>query len=103
MRYEEKEKLTRHRDTSDEAVASRLKAAVLVSGLRQKDIAAALGLSTKTLNSQIMKGRPSISLMAFFYREHRIDFNFLLFGDFVQLPGDVQAELLGALADGKLS
>ena len=103
MRFEEKETLTRQRDTSDEAVAVRLKAAVTVTGLRQNEIAAALNLSSKTLNSQIMKGRPSIDLMAFLYREHRIDFNFVLFGDFAQLPSDVQAELLTALAYAKRS
>jgi len=35
--------------------------------------------------------------MRYFYRAHRIDFNFLLHGDFAQLPADVQARLFAAL------
>lgn len=94
-----RERLARTGDTSDEAIALRLKAAERVSGMTQKEIAAQLGLSPTTLNSQVRSGRPSIKLMRYFYRSFRVDFNFILHGDLPQLPTNVQRELLAALGD----
>jgi len=37
----------------------------------------------------------------FLHRNHRIDFNFVFNGDFVQLPGDIQTALEAALASAK--
>jgi hypothetical protein len=35
--------------------------------------------------------------MRYFFRSHRIDFNFLIHGEFAQLPADVQDRLFSAL------
>ncbi len=98
-----RERLARTGDTSDDAISARLKAAERVSGMAQKEIAAHLGLSPTTLNSQVRSGRPSIKLMRFYYRSFRIDFNFILHGDLPQLPSNVQLELLDALGQLKQS
>jgi hypothetical protein len=39
--------------------------------------------------------------MRFYFRAHRIDFNFLMHGDFAQLPADVQAQIFDALPSAK--
>lgn len=81
------------------ATAIRLRAAFLVSGLDQHlDLARAAGIS-KTVLSNAMAGStyPNRDLMKYLYRAHRIDFNFLMNGDFAQLPGDVQDRLFPAL------
>lgn len=70
-----------------------------MAGAAQKDIAEAVGIK-KTAYSNMETGRsfPSRTVMRWFYRLHRIDFNFLMHGDFAQLPGDVQDRLFPALA-----
>jgi transcriptional regulator with XRE-family HTH domain len=103
MDYATKERLARTRDASDEAIATRLQAARRAVGLQQKDLARKLGVSATTYNSQEVRGRPSREAMLLFYREFRIDFNFVLHGDFAQLPGDVQEALFAALAAGEPS
>lgn len=98
MTIEEREKLFRLNDDSDEAVAVRLRAAREVAGFkRQRDFAEALDLNYQTYHSQEKKGRPSPPTVRFLYRNHRIDFNFVYNGDFLQLPGDVQMALETAL------
>lgn len=98
MTIEEREKLFRLNDDSDEAVAVRLRAAREVAGFkRQRDFAEALNLKYQTYHSQEKKGRPSPSTVRFLYRNHRVDFNFVYNGDFLQLPGDVQMALEAAL------
>lgn len=100
MTIEYREKLFRLNDDSDEAVAMRLRAAREVAGFRkQRDFAAALDLNYQTYHSQEKKGRPSPSTVRFLYRNHRIDFNFVYNGDFLQLPGDVQVALEAALSE----
>ena len=37
--------------------------------------------------------------MLYFKRNHRIDFNFFMDGDWVQLPGDVQSKLFPILQE----
>ncbi|MGK7653178.1 helix-turn-helix domain-containing protein [Roseovarius sp. B08] len=99
MTIEEREQLFRLNDDSDEAVALRLRAAREVAGYKkQRDFAEALDLNYQTYHSQEKKGRPSPSTVRFLYRNHRIDFNFVYNGDFLQLPGDVQAALEKALS-----
>lgn len=97
MRPEEKERLTRHRDTSQEAISWRLRAALKAERVKQIDIAADLGSKATTINSQIAAGSPSVSLIAYLYKNFRIDFNFILFGDYAQLPRDVEERLLATL------
>lgn len=98
MNIDEKERLARFRDTSNEAISTRLHAAWRASGYAtQKDFAAALGMSHTTYNTQESKGRPALSVLHFLYRNHRIDYNFILYGDFLQLPVAVQDALFVAL------
>ncbi|MFU1476356.1 XRE family transcriptional regulator [Roseovarius sp. C7] len=100
MTIDEREKLFRLNDASDEAVAVRLRAAREVAGFdRQRDFAKALDLNYQTYHSQEKRGRPSPSTVRFLYRNYRIDFNFIYNGDFLQLPGDVQTALEVALSD----
>lgn len=98
MKTQDKDRLTKIGDTGAEAIAHRLRAARQVAGLRQTEVAAAIGISSKTLHSQEAKGAPSIATMRYYYRNFRIDFNFFIHGDYAQLPGDVQTALFDALA-----
>lgn len=69
----------------------------MVAEPTQKEFAAHVGLSPTTYNSQETKGSPSMKVMEYLYKNHRIDFNFVLYGDFLTLPGDVQTALFAAL------
>lgn len=97
MDIDRKEALARHRDTSNEAIATRLRAARSLAGGTQADFAREVGIAPTTYNSQEMKGRPSLEILHHLYRNYRVDYNFILFGDFLQLPGDVQQALFLAL------
>lgn len=103
MNIDEKETLFQRGNASDEAVRRRLRAALSISDRPQKEIAAELGISPTTLNSQIMSGHPKKDLMVFIYRNLKIDFNFLLFGDFLQLSEATQIALIEALSDARRS
>lgn len=99
MDLEKKTKLARVNDMSQEAAAIRLRAAFAVTGLKQhNDLAAAAGVS-KTVLSNAMAGStyPNRNVLKYLYRAHRVDFNFMMNGDFAQLPGDVQDLLFPAL------
>ena len=99
MDIESKAILARLNDMGHEATAIRLRAAFIASGLRQhKDLAKAAGIS-KTVLSNAMAGStyPNRDLMKYLFRAHRIDFQFIMNGDFAQLPGDVQDRLFPAL------
>ncbi|WP_299359107.1 helix-turn-helix transcriptional regulator [uncultured Paracoccus sp.] len=81
------------------ACAIRLRAAFMLTGLeKHQDLAGAAGIS-HTVLSNAMNGAtyPNREVMQYLHRAHRIDFNFLMNGDFAQLPGDVQARLFPAL------
>lgn len=97
MNIEEKERLTRFQDFSDEAVSRRLRAARSIVSSSQKEFAKTVDLSETTYNSQEVRGRPSREVMNYLYRNKRIGPNFILFGEFLQLPGDVQNALIDAL------
>jgi len=99
MDLDEKTKLARVNDMGLAATAVRLRAAFIATGLKQQlDLAKAAGIS-KTVLSNAMAGStyPNREVMKYLYRAHRIDFNFVLNGDFAQLPGDVQQKLFPAL------
>lgn len=99
MDIETKARLARLNDMGNEATAIRLRAAFIASGIRQhKDLAKAAGIS-KTVLSNAMAGLtyPNRDLMKYLFRAHRIDFQFMMNGDFAQLPGDVQDRLFPAL------
>lgn len=99
MDLERRTSLARVNDMSLEATAIRLRAAFLVTGLEQHlHLARASGIS-KSVLSNAMAGAsyPNRNVMKYLYRAHRIDFNFIMNGDFAQLPGDVQDRLFPAL------
>lgn len=104
MTAEEKLKAFRTGDGSHEAIALRLRCARRAAGfVKQKQLADALGVSKTTYGHQEKQGKPPISTIRYLYLNHRIDFNFILNGDFAQLPGDVIASLETALhAEGLL-
>lgn len=100
MEIDAKERLARKNDMSLEAMAIRLRAAQKATGLNQKQLAEAAGVkNTVVSNAQAGMTAPSHPVMRYLYRAHRIDFNFLLHGDFAQLPGDVQEQLFPCLED----
>lgn len=99
MDIETKSNLARVNDMGLAATAVRLRAAFIVTGLPQHlELAKAAGIS-KTVLSNAMAGStyPNRDLLKYLYRAHRIDFNFMMNGDFSQLPGDVQDRLFVAL------
>jgi transcriptional regulator with XRE-family HTH domain len=101
MNIDQKESLAMRGDMGTEATRKRLIAARMVSGMRlQKEFAAACGVSQTTYNN-MEKGLsfPSRDVMKYLYRAHRVDFNFIINGDFSQLPADVQDELFLKLSE----
>lgn len=98
MNVDDRAKLARLNDMGLKACAIRLRAAQIATGLQAKQLASASGIS-KTVLSNAMAGDtyPNRDVMKYLYRAHRIDFNFLMNGDFAQLPGDVQAAIFPAL------
>ena len=93
MTSDEKIRIFRRGDSSPEAIRHRLIAARKSTGLTQNDFAKEAGIIKTTYNTQEMRGAPSIKAMRHLYVQYRIDFNYLLFGDFAQLPADVQDTL----------
>lgn len=98
MDIEHKERLARLGDISPEAVRVRLLAARNSIEMKQQDVAGAVGLKKTTFNSQEVRGAPSAVTMRYYHRQHRIDYNFILHGDFAQLPQDVPSRLFSELA-----
>lgn len=98
MDHNEKRRLARTGDAEKDAAAMRLRAARLVSGLSQEALGAA-GSVKKAAISNAEKGLayPNRSVLLFLHRDLRIDFNFMIHGDFAQLPGDVQSSIFDAL------
>ena len=98
MDIEQKERLARLNDMGLEATAIRLRAARMAAGMSQKNLALACDMSNTVLNNAEMGlTAPNHKVMKYLYRAHRIDFNFLLNGDFAQLPGDVQSAIFASL------
>lgn len=94
-----KERLARTGDISADAMAVRLKAARMVAGYRvQKEFAELCGMKPQNYNN-IEKGKqaPNVTLLKMLYRSFRIDFNFMIYGMFSQLPQDVQTSLFREL------
>lgn len=100
VEYREKIAMARTGDASVEACALRLTAARIVTGMSKTEFCKAAGVSlTSFLNSEAARSYPSRKVMVYLHRNHRVDFNFILHGDFQQLPGDVQEKLLDAIAE----
>jgi Helix-turn-helix. len=102
MNLAEKEQLTHLGDMSKNACAVRLLAARLSTGMTQSEASQQSGVPTNSLNN-MERGRqfPNREIMRFYFRAHRIDFNFLMHGDFAQLPADIQAQIFDALPTAK--
>lgn len=101
MDTENKEALALTRDMSKRAAAIRLIAARLAIGMGQEQLAQDMGegmTKQKIGNAERGANFPPPMLMRYFHRQHRIDFNFLMHGDFSQLPLDVQSRLFATLA-----
>jgi transcriptional regulator with XRE-family HTH domain len=98
MDINEKERLARRHDDSKAACATRLAAALATTGMKQKEIASQAGIGEANIsNAKKALNYPTMPLMRWLYRGHRIDFNFLMAGEFAQLPADVQDRLFAAL------
>ena len=101
MNVEEKERLARWRDISKEACGRRLKAAKLAVGLTSTSLAEAMGEGMtvqKISNAERGDNYPSIPLLRYLLRSHRVDYNFIFHGEFAQLPADLQDQLFAQLA-----
>lgn len=98
MDFADKERLTRRNDTGLEACAIRLRAARELTGKQAQALAKECGVS-KTVYSNAETGvtYPNRDVMKHLFRAYRIDFNFMMNGDFAQLPGDVQDAIFPAL------
>lgn len=98
----ENERLALTNDMSLEACAIRLRAARLYTGLSQIEVCNQIGVKKTTYNNMEQAlSFPSRDVMRWFYRTHRLDFNFLMNGDYAQLPADLHARLFDALRDAK--
>ncbi|MFC4668361.1 helix-turn-helix domain-containing protein [Seohaeicola nanhaiensis] len=98
MDFQTKQRLAHKDDTGLAACAIRLRAARAVTGKQAQQLAREVGVS-KTVYSNAENGLtyPNRDVMKHLYRSYRIDFNFLINGDFAQLPGDLQERLFPAL------
>lgn len=98
MDTEQKARLARKDDTGLAACAIRLRAARIFTGRQSKDLAKDAGVSKGVMsNAESGATYPNRDVMSHLYRNYRIDFNFLMNGDYAQLPGDVQDRLFPAL------
>lgn len=98
MNFDEKQRLARQNDTGLAASAIRLRAARKVVGKGQIDMAKEYGVTNKVLsNAENGLTYPSRDILSTLWRSYRIDFNFMINGDFAQLPADVQDRLFAAL------
>ena len=97
MDIEERERLFRYRDSSPEAISLRLRAARSLVAPSQKDFAALVGINNKTYHYQESAGAPGIQVIDYLYKNARVGPNFILLGEFLPLPGDVQNALVDVL------
>lgn len=96
LEYQDKIAMTRMGDASIEACAERVAVARAATGLSKTKFCKEAGVGlTSFLNAEAGRSYPSRAVMLYLHRNHRIDFNFILHGDFQQLPSDVQSVLIG--------
>lgn len=98
MEESEKNALTLKHDESSQAAGVRLRAARFYVDLGQLELGKAAGV-TKSAISNCERGDsyPSRKLMRYFYRNHRIDYNYFIDGEWIDLPGSVQEKLFPLL------
>lgn len=98
MEPDRRDRLARTGDTGLEAVAIRLRAARKFAGLEQKDVERETGVKkTSISNAENGLNYPGVPLMRYYYRMHRLDFNFVMNGDWSQLPSSTHQALFVAL------
>ncbi len=98
MQLDQKIALAMTGDDSKKAQAIRLRAARMLAGLGQEELARQVGVGKSAIsNMELAVSYPSLPVMRYFYRGHRVDFNFFMNGDFAQLPGDVQEQIFPQL------
>jgi transcriptional regulator with XRE-family HTH domain len=98
MNIQEKERLAMLGDMSARACGLRLASAREAAGLSQKQLAELSGHGANQVNNmEKARQHPNREIIRYLYRAHRIDFNFILHGDFAQLPSDVQDRLFASL------
>jgi transcriptional regulator with XRE-family HTH domain len=98
MTPEQKQRLARQNDTGLVASAIRLRAARKIAGRDQRDMAVECDVSNTVLsNAENGLTYPGREILSAYWRGYRIDFNFLINGDFAQLPLDLQERLFPAL------
>lgn len=100
MTYEEKMRLARTGDYSDEAASMRLRAARMMSGLSQLALGKEIGVGKAAVNN-MENGRsyPNKKAFIFFHQSQRLDANYFVLGEFRQLPSDVQEGIFPLLAE----
>lgn len=98
MGIEAKDRLARAGDWSDKAAGFRLEAAIRATGLAKTAFAERSGQQlTAIINSTKGRSHPSKQSMRALYRFFRIDPTFIMFGDYGQLPADVQDRIFAEL------
>ena len=90
-------KLSRYRDSSEQAISLRLKASRTFVSESQVAFATAVGLKKTTYNHQEVSGRPSKDVLDYLYLTHEIGPNFILYGDGRRLPADAIEAIAAAL------
>lgn len=101
MSIDSKEALAMTRDMTPKAAAIRVLAARLAIGMGQEQLAQDMGegmTKQKMANAERGANYPPQSLLKYLHRQHGIDFNFMMHGDFSHLHPDLQARLFDALA-----
>lgn len=100
MDTKQREALALTRDDGLKAAAIRLRAARKLAGLGQAELGAKVGKGKASIsNCEHGLSFPSRAVMVYLFREHRVDFNFLIHGEFAQLPADVRDGLFETLVD----
>ena len=100
MEYEVKARLARTGDVSKDAVSLRLRAAreSLLPRRSQKSMAEEFGVAISTYasweNADVF---PSVEVIRHFRREYEFTFDFIIYGDWLRLPGDVQERVFDAM------
>jgi len=98
MGIELRDRLARSGDWSDEAAGYRLEAAIRATGLSKTAFAERSGQQlTAVINSTKGRSWPSKQTMRELWRSHRIDPDFIMAGEYGQLPSDVQERIFAAL------
>lgn len=99
MDIDDKIRVARVGNMDKDACAVRLRAAREFTGMSQKEFAEQSDQRASAINnSERGLSYPSRKTMRFLYRGYKIDFTFILHGDFSQLPSDVSGPLLDFLA-----